>query len=159
MRPPDKQGPWKAWLSKAAPRSLAQTATIRAYLLHCPGAHAAWSYWMVDLIHLRPIEGVPPASKSYAEAEYELISIALNPAHDAALDPDDASTFRHLRPIDFAHQFHGVDDASAIDLLDRLVDLVVAGRLSPDSDYARAWKQLLWGSIEHLTTGHPVGNA
>lgn len=163
MRAPDKQNrfgngtEWAAWHVVPREGSPARATTVRSWLLHCPGAHLAWSYWLVSVVHLRPVEGMPDAKKHYPESEHELLSVALAP--DYVPDPDAPADFRHMTPVDFAHQFHGVTDEQARDMLDRFVDLVVAGRLSPDTDYARAWKDLLWGTIEHFTTGHPQGSA
>lgn len=152
MRAPDKQGVWRAWRLKLEP----EKGQLAGWLLHCPGAHVAWEYWLISLAHLRDSEGVPPATRNYPEAAYELCSLALNP--DYVPDPDDFKQ-RGLLPYDLVEQFHGVDDNKAAMLVESLVDWCVAGKLSPDSDYARTWKALLWNSIEHLTTGHPVGQA
>jgi hypothetical protein len=161
MREPDKSSEvrdrlsgkhWAAWRVQYRPR-----ATLGAWLLYCPGVHAAWSYWLLGLVHLRPVEGAPEAKKQYPDAEYELLSAALSP--DCDPDPDSPKGLHWLSPLDFAHQFHGVTDAQAIDMLERFVDLVMGGRLAPDTDYSRRWRAFIDGTVEHLTTGHPVGHA
>jgi len=158
IRQPDRHGVWSAWRVPIEPLTVDQRGTLDLWLLHCPGAHAAWSYWGLSLLHLRPLKGESrPAFKQYPDAEYEVLSVALDP--DYPPNPDDAKTFRALHPIDFALQFHGIGDVNAISMIEKFVELVVAGRLSPDTDYRSRWQELIWGSVEHLTTGHPVGSA
>lgn len=113
---------------------------------------------MLSVVHLRQLEGLPPAELQYPEAAYELTSLALHPHPDYLPDPDNWRP-RWLQPIDVCEQFHGVSDAQAAEILEGFVNMIVAGQLSPDSDYRSAWKQLLWETIEHMTTGHPRGNA
>lgn len=162
MREPDKRGGFverltgKQWAAWRVPQD-SSPASIGCWLLYCPGVHAMWSYWVLGLVHLRPVEGVPDALKHYPDAEYELHSVALAP--DYKPDPDRPAEFQRLTPIDFAHQFHGVTDEQARDMLERFVDLVMVGRIAPDTDYARRWRAFIDGTVEHLTTGHPVGNA
>lgn len=154
MRPPDKAGPaWSAW---KLPSAADKPAALGAWIVHCPGLHVAWSYWMVALVHLRDVEGTKPAVRSYPDAELELLSIALNP--DKPVDVDGGRIY-YLTPPDVAEQFHGVSDAQAIEMLERFVDLIVAGQLAPDSDFRATWKRYVWGTVEHITTGHPRGSA
>lgn len=162
MRAPDKSSDFverltgKQWAAWRVER-VAGGAGLGAWLLFCPGVHAAWSYWVLGLVHLRPVDGIPEARKSYPDAEYELHSMALAP--DFEPDPDKPDSLHIMTPLDFAHQFHGVTDEQAKHMLDRFVDLVLLGRIAPDSDYARRWRAFIDGTVEHLTTGHPVGSA
>lgn len=163
MRPADKQHAvsrhtWSAWRVKLRPDTLAQTATLLQWLVHCPGAHAAWSYWLISLLHLRAIEGVPPAVKDFEQAEHELNILALDPR--STPDPDDKATWHHLLPIDVVVQFHGLTDEQAVQSIDAIVErLVVRGMLSPDSDCRRQWQRQIQLCVEHQTTGHPKAHA
>jgi len=153
MREPDKTGHvgWSAWLVPTQPPALA------VWLLDCPGAHVMWRYWRVSLVHLRPLDGLPPAIKQYPDAEYELVSAALDP--DREVNPDQLGSLVPLDPLDFVHHFHGMNDAQAVKLLELLVDAVIRGVLSPDSDWRTRWRRLIWGSVDHVTGGHPQGSA
>jgi hypothetical protein len=111
----------------------------------------------VGLVHLRAVEGLPPAHFDYPEAEYELNTIALDPQKC----PPDVDAFRLplMMPLDVHEQFHGVTDEQAVAMIERSVEMIVAGELAPDSDFRATWKRYVWGTIEHLTTGHPRGSA
>lgn len=159
MRDPDINGArWRAWRVPVQPQNPDETASLACWLLHCPGAHPFWSYWTVSLIHLRPIEGGSrPAVKSYPHAEFELMVITIDPNHQP--DPDDSRSLHYLRPVDVSEQFHGITDAQAVELTKALVEHVCRGMLSPDSDWRARWREHIEATVEHMTTGHPVGNA
>jgi hypothetical protein len=157
MRPPDKAGnAWSAWLRTSDAK---KPACLRSYTVHCPGLHAAWSYWYVGLVHLRTLEGQPRAQLAYPDAEYEIVTAALCPVEGPPAIDVDHNAPPYLSPFDVSEQFHGVTDAQAIDMLDRFVDMIVAGDLAPDKDFAATWKRNIWATIEHITTGHPSGSA
>lgn len=157
MRPPDKAGPaWSAWKLKPFEGNV---ATLSQWVVHCPGLHAFWSYWLVSLIHLRAVEGASPADLDYADAEHEISTLALNPERPVEPIIDDNAHPSILLPYDVREQFHGVGDERAVEMLERFVDLIVAGQLAPDSDFRSTWKRYVWGTVEHLTTGHPAGSA
>lgn len=159
MRAPDFKGQrFSAWkVKQAAPERPDETASLVIWLFHCPGVHAVWSYWMAQLIHLRPIEGVKPADKRYPEAEYELLVLALHP--DSKPDPDDARTFAWLTPPDSCVQFHGVTDDVAVEIVGLMARGVSDGFLCPDSDFARHWESTLRSTLEHYTHGHGIADA
>lgn len=116
-------------------------ACLAGWILYCPGAHLMWSYWYVGLVHLRELPGVQSAHKQYAEAEYETMVFAINP--DAGdVDPDDGP-FPHLEPFDHVVQFHGVNDAQAVHVIERMLSLVMSGEISPDQDYRQIWRATL----------------
>jgi hypothetical protein len=158
MRSPDKEGKWRAWeVRLTSEERAACPAQLGDWVVHAPGVHPFWSWWRVSLIHLRDIPGQPPAQRQYPEAEYELLSIALDPA--CVVDPDDVTTQKWLQPIDFSIQFYGLSDDSARYLLTLLIDGVVSGHLHPDTDFERSWRGAISATIEHLTGGHPQGSA
>lgn len=135
--------------------------TLGSWLVHVPGAHPFWSWWLMSVVHLREVEGVPVV-RQYPEAEYEFLILAINPDAEDGLDPDDwpPTTANDepwmLWPPDVVEQFHGVDDETAKNILDLGVAAVMDGAVSPDSDYRRWWRESLARTVEHAVHGgHP----
>lgn len=142
---------WKAW---RVPVTEERKATeVATWLLYCPGAHAAWSYWWITLVHLRPIPGAPPAIVTVPGAGWEAISFAQDPGTPP--DPDrPKDTFRHLTPIDWVAQFgHVKDDAQAIAVIEAGVALIMRGEVSPDSDFRSFWKRSLEATAACIASG------
>jgi hypothetical protein len=122
---------WCAWtVAQCTPASLA------SWLLFCPGLHAVFEYWFLSLLATRKMVG-GPRTTGKPPPDYEVVVYALDA--DMTPDPDVIATFRLLSPCDQFHAFSGCDDAAAIAFTDTLVELAVAGRLPPDSDYRREW--------------------
>jgi hypothetical protein len=156
MRTPDIEGraarAWKVVMPSDGPPEW--SGTIAAYLVHMPGAHAFWSWWLVSVVHLRPIEGVKPANKSYEEAEYEFLTAPIHPDHPP--DPDDPGAGFETIAVDVAVQFNGTDDEQAAELCMMSVTLMTRGRASPDSDYRRWWTSAIRNGAKHAALGgHP----
>lgn len=151
-------GGWRAWRIDRAAALRAPHATkdhqasIAAWLVHCPGAHAAWSWWTMSVVHLRPIEGARPAEKQYPEAEYEFSIITLDPSH-APSDPRDWTAMRFLTPLDAVVQFHGVTDAQAEGVLEAAVRAVMSGHVSPDQDFRGFWERSIPATARHFQEG------
>jgi hypothetical protein len=152
-------GDWCAWTVKLpdAERRVKSDSTVAAWLLYCPGAHLWWSYWWISVIHLRPIEGVPPAKKRFPEAEYEIICLSQDPDH--APDPDNPiGTIRRLDPVDWIVQFGDVkNDQQAVQVVIAAVKLIMTGRVSPDSDFTHIWEHTIPATAKHIGEGgHPL---
>jgi hypothetical protein len=128
-------------------------ATIAAWLLHVPRAHAFWEHWAVSVIHLRPIDGVPPADIVSPGMTHEIVIFTIDPK-DREPDPDKGA-FAALAPFDLQEQFGGTTDAQAVQLAELAVDQVIAGRISPDSDYRRAWRIWLDGVLPKIREQAP----
>lgn len=152
-------GQWKAWrlaLPPVGQRGRPDAdATIAGWLVYCPGAHAAWSWWWLTLMHLRPIEGVKPAVLEYPEATFEIGSIAQQP--NVQPDPERGlETFAPLIPIDWMAQFHGVSDADAVRVLAAVVRAIMSGDVSPDYDFRSFWKRTIPATARCFAEGgHP----
>lgn len=121
--------------------------------------HPMWSWWLVQLIHLRPIEGVRPPVVRLPGATHELVICSLDPGKPM-LDPDekptDARTYAILTPIDVEEQVAGLDDAAAVKVCELAVRAIVDGHMSPDQDYRSAWRDTLKRTAEHVVLGgHP----
>ncbi len=132
---------WRARLPDPGQRSKTDTdGTVAAWLVHAPAAHPFWSWYLVSVIHLRPIAGVKPAVITKPGATHELMILALNPEH--ALPPLDLqSGVRYLTPIDVVEQFEAANDAVANQILELSVRAIVTGYLSPDQDWRRDWRE------------------
>lgn len=141
----------RAWLSKD-PGIAEHATTIAAWILCAPGAHPAWSFYQVTLVHLRPVEGLPPPVLKRPGVEHEIAIMALHP--DTRPLPDDTATWVFLTPPNAAGQFGGLDDADAERVLKALVAAFVSGKVSPDSDYRRA----IEGSIRATAECYVAGN-
>lgn len=129
--------------------------TLATALLHCPGAHAFWSWWQISLIHLRPVEGYPPA-KVLPGMTHEIVTLAIDPERCPVPDPKDwAAGYPHLLPIDVEQQFQAPDDATAVALFEWLCEEVSRGQLSPDQDYRRFWAAQIQAWLERRKAGAP----
>lgn len=162
IREPDLKGErWSAWrcdLSQLVHHVPQQAATMALWLLHCPGAHPMWSYYVMCLIHLRPIPGeTQPAHREYPEAEYELIVGAVDPKVEP--DPDDIEGFarRVMSPLDQRDQFHGVTDRHACHVVELMARACTDEILCPESGFRQLWQSTLHNTISHYSGGHGVG--
>lgn len=149
-------GAWRAWRVTLPPIGQRERAdhdaTVGMWLLFCPGAHLAWSYWWLTLIHLRPIEGVPPAKITTPGAGWEVICCAQDP--NDAPSPDDPKSLRMLQPIDWIVQFGDVaDDARATEVAELVVKAIMRGEVSPDQDFRRFWKESIPATARCVATG------
>lgn len=145
---------WRVDLSKIVHPTPDTTATLASWFVNAPGAHLCWSWWVVSVIHLRPIPGVRPAHITRPNAMHELIVFAQDPDH-ALPDPRSPrlEDFRALSPIDVSEQFMVPNDADAAALCEQLVKGCCDGRLSPDQDYRRLWAAYIQGGAQHVRAG------
>lgn len=153
-RPADRAGPAaSAWLVEREPKTLDHTATLAVWIIDHRNAHPVWNQWMLGLVHLRDIDGVKPAAKAYPEAEFEVVVHALDPQHQVT-DPNAAERLYLLTPPDVVKQFHGVSDEVATFIVERLVEQVVAGHLSPDQDHRTMWNRMIDSTVAHFRGEH-----
>lgn len=165
MRAPDKEGRFgKAWKlrtvrDESTPKDW--DASLCAWIVNRPGAHAFWSWWVVAVVHLRTIPGARPPAKHYAEAEYEFAILSLDPSVPIDIDRIEAKQdqWAPLTPADVIQQFHGTTDEQAAEIGAQAVRLIVENGVSPDSDMRRYWKDAVKNAVQHITTGHPRANA
>lgn len=135
-------------------------AGIVAYQVNRPGAHPWWEWWVVSVVSLRDIDGIPVARKSYPEATHEFVIASLSPDDPVPMPDDPAPKYCYLTPIDVVHQFHGLDDGQAKDLCAAAIKAIVIAGISPDQDFRAFWKNLLTNTIQHIALGgHPKAKA
>lgn len=119
-------------------------STVAMWIVFAPWAHAFWSYYLIGAINLRPSKALP-APKIYAPGfTHEILVYALDPT--AVPDTVDTSKIRKLRPVNFAGQWrvevrpNPVDqDRAAAAKIRVTVEEILAGVLSPDSDFIDDW--------------------
>ena len=93
-------------------------ATLAHWLVTAPAYHPFWSQYVVLVLSLADMEGIPPAKKKFQGATHELMELALEPNEDHA--PHTAAslveryhagkTLPFLQPINQALQFEGTDE-------------------------------------------------
>lgn len=166
MREPDKistNGTIKAWKIKYTQDHLDAhmrefghpPAGICTWLLTGP-FHMAWHWWMLSVVSLKDIPGVPPATKTYPEAEYEfgIYSLSGEVNIEAADKADLANRgYDILSPADAIVHFHDCNDEQAEQVCDLAVRAIILGAVSPDSDYRSWWRKAIPNTVEHVVTG------
>lgn len=135
-----------------------EDAYMGGYLIHAPAAHPLRAWHLLMGIHLRPDNRAPTLPfLRFPGATHEIMVLALNPEHDAALDPDDRETFKWLEPPDVTEQVVLGSDDQARELVRLCATGCVHGVLVPDSDFRSAWRASLEQTSEHLRLGgHPA---
>jgi hypothetical protein len=127
-------------------------ASLGAWLIHYPGAHAFWEFWAIGLVSLADVEGAPPADKRFPEATHEILFAALDP--ERALPAVDRwQDARYLHPIDLICQVQLPTDVHAKRILDWIVEVIIDQGVSPDSDNRRWWELSIEKTAEHDRDG------
>lgn len=135
-----------------------EQTTLGSWLLHCPTSHPWWPWYLLTGVKLFDVEGLPPAHRQYPEAEFELLVMALNPEKPLPA-PIGLMAMPFLSPPDQCHQFHGLTDEKARELLELAARACVGGILVPDQDHRSRWRGSLANTVEHLRYGcHPGDN-
>ena len=132
---------------------LAQTAGLASWVINCPLAHPAWDSYLLGVVHLRDIPGTPEPARHYPGAQYELMISAIDPEAHPAPDPEHERTFKLLAPPNVVEQFHGITDSQAAFIGRQAARAIVEGRISPDSDFQRAWNATIKASVKHFGGG------
>lgn len=129
-------------------------AALDAWIITADCWHPLWSQYLLAVVTLAEIEGIPPANKRGTDVTHELLVIVLNPEHG----PHDAptattETLQHLTPVNIAEQFTATDDQAR-----RIARLctreVVDGRLTPETGDAPDHIRLRW----HITIREALDN-
>lgn len=167
IRTPEFQGiGGRAWHVKTPETALEhqKQAACGSFLVHAPNAHPLWSWYAVQCIHLRQLDGQPPAHFQFPGASHEWMVLALDP-REPIPDVDrwnapGTPPMRHLEPIDQCWQFIVADDEQAFELCELTVRCIVEQGVSPDQDLRSWWKAAIANTAEHIRLGgHPEGRA
>ena len=119
-------------------------AALGNWFIEAPNQSPAWRHYMLSLIHLRSIEGVPPAHIRVPGATHEFMMMAMDP--DPAPDPLNPKTWSYLRPVNLEQQVVLPSDEAAIKLLARSAQCVAEGVLwaePPLSGQVEPWQSFL----------------
>lgn len=162
MREPDITGTngraWKAAASSMSPELRAKwPAGLDLWLMHVPGAHPFWGWYILSGVSLRDIEGCPPAKRQSPDMTHEVILFALDPDYH----PDDTwcsdgpgRWSRHfLTPANLVEQVTAFTDDHLIELLFLFSRACCHGQACPDTDFRSANQQLIHTTADHLRRG------
>jgi hypothetical protein len=122
------------------------TATVFsvAWVINAPWAHPLWSQYLVMLYDLTSPHSDGPPTLHLPDATHEFIVHALDPEFPVPKDAQLASTeLRTLMPPNYGYQFKAASNEAAQERVQMIVDGIVAGHLSPDTDFRSLWNKLL----------------
>lgn len=128
---------------------------IRTWFITAPGQHAAWTHYLLQLIHLRHIPGTHKPYINVPGATHEITLQALNP--DKRPVAYDTKTWGGLSPVNFNDQFELPDDEKAVEMIDLAAKAVVDGVLwaePPLSGQKEPWHSALLKTAAHLRGEH-----
>ena len=110
--------------------------------LRLPLAHPVWSEYALYLYDLTTVTNPMPVVY-LPGATHEILLWALNPDRLLQRDvPWLGQNIQPLRPPNHGYQFIAPDDAAALARIQSLVDAMVDGTLSPDTDWCSVWDTL-----------------
>ena len=109
--------------------------TVAAWIVHAPYAHPMWHSYAIAAVSLELVPGWPPAKINAPGATHEVMVYALNPEHRRAIN----APSHYLTPANFHGQWRAADHAAAARYVEETVQLVIDGKLSPDTDFRRDW--------------------
>jgi hypothetical protein len=116
---------------------------VYSALISAPYAHPLWSNYWLYACHLREIirDGKPLPTIIYLEgATHEMWLYALDP--DLSLEQQDERLIpAYLTPMNFGAQLIRPSDDSVREEMMLLAREIESGRMNPDTDYARMWRQ------------------
>lgn len=129
----------RAWTPPLILTGAPAAAHVTSWVITAPWAHPVWSQYVLDVIHLRDIEGAAPAHLYGPTATHEAQLWALDPKLPIA-EGETLPAHARLTPQNFVGQWAcESDDAARLYVRERVVDAIMAGNLSPDTDHRRAW--------------------
>jgi len=117
-------------------------STVSTWVIEAPWAHPVWHSYTICLIHLRPMPGSQFQPKFHLEgATHEFSLFALSPeAPRAEIILGQVSPISHvLTPMNFGSQFIEIEDRLAIERIEKSIQEICHGKLSPDTDWQRDW--------------------
>lgn len=143
-------GPWaRAWrvdlhaARKHLPLGAPPDATVVHWIVEAPWSSQVVHSYSLIVAHLRLDLATVPVTRYLDGATHELALIAIHPEadRDAMLDaPTNMDNW--LRPPVFAAQMKETSDDAADRRVEKAVELVCEGRLSPHPTHFRAWAVL-----------------
>ena len=123
----------------ACSRSGPHACINAGWLIEAPWAHPLWHSYYLTAMHLRHIEGMGPAHIYLEGATHEVVLFALQPDKSREPFAQGEDTAQLLQPANFIAQWIAKDDDEARDKVFECVNDIVAGKLSPDTDFRSEW--------------------
>lgn len=134
-------------------------ATLDAWIITAPVWHPLWSQYLLSLVTLADVPGMPSAEKESPDVTHQVIVMTLNPEHG----PYDArhlvgDDLRFLTPGNIGQQFTATED-QARRLAALCVRAVVDGVLIPETADApdrirSAWRRSIAQTLDHDRDPH-----
>lgn len=127
-----------------------EAACVACWWLHCPGQSIAWEHYVLSVVHLRDLPGVPPAVIRLPHATHEVHLAALDPKN---ADPYDTDTWVRLQPYNLIDQVQVPSDDDASELAHLCAREVAEGRLwaePPLSGQVEPWRTVLIRTSAHM---------
>lgn len=126
-------------LHRVFPRTKTQAFGAQ-WFVDAPWAHPMWRQYLVGVCDLTTALTEPPLL--YAEGvTHELVVYAVDP--DKLVTSFDAMPQGYLlTPANHVHQFVADSDEAAQARIQRLVTMIEARELSPDTDFVTVWEEL-----------------
>lgn len=155
--PPVVEGPvgraWKCDTANGLRKMRAKPeddACLVHWLIEAPWAHPAWHSYSLVLIHLRPMPDNRPTKLYLDGATHELWLYALDPdGNRNKLLASGIPKNMWMTPKNFAGQFIEVTDDLARERVQKSVQAICDGVLSPDTDWQSMWADLYgWNMIK-----------
>lgn len=163
----------RAWKFKTTPEEQKRKPHgLDAYLVHQPGVHAFWSWWLITGCDLDDgdsdpnVYGKMPAIKKSWANTHEFMCVALNPesGHFAGTEPPEgwdatetdpeSRVGRHfLTPFEFVHQERLRDSEQANEIMRLFVKAVCDGLTAADADFRSRNIQMLAATADHFRRG------
>jgi hypothetical protein len=139
----------RAWLCDLEPARrrfgvpAEKDSRLAVWLIEAAWAHPIWHSYLLSLVHLRPLGRGGATLRYLDEATHELCLWALDADADRrAVIASSSSAEARLEPLNFAAQFVEISDELAAARVQRTVQQICDGQLSPDTDHIRSWVAL-----------------
>lgn len=128
--------------------------TLDGWIITAPLWHPLWSQYLLAVITLADLPGIPAAQKDRPDVTHQVIVMTLDPEHG----PYDARRVRErdlrlLTPGNIGEQFTATDE-QARHLAPLCVRAVVDGHLSPETADAPERIRATWRQTIHQTLDH-----
>lgn len=126
-------------------------ATVTVWFIEAPGQSPTWSHYLLSVVHLREVVGVPAAVVNVPGATHEVMLFALDPGQNP--EPGRAESWSPLFPLNVVLQLELPNDAAAAELCGLAAQAVVDGLLwaePPMSGQREPWRSSLLKTAAHL---------
>lgn len=129
---------------------------VASWIIEAPWGHPFWHSYGLQIFHLRPLPKHDFERLIYLEgATHEMQLEALDPSASRQIMIG-TGEIRGLTPLNFAAQIIAGTDAEAAGRIEQAVKMVLAGKLSPDTDFISQWAHLFGSNMLKEFRNRPV---